>query len=325
MAVSLPMARYEIPDRLVVAIGGNAIHPGEIRGTVSQQRDIAAQTGAALLPLMQRKNRLVITHGNGPVVGKILMRQALSRRRVAPMTLDICVAHSQGGIAYLLMQALENTLRKSGDPRHVVCLLTQVEVDSSDPAFRNPTKPIGFEFDAEDARAVEAEFGWAMREEQSGRYRHVVASPEPKHIADVSLIETVAETGAIIIAGGGGGIPVERAEDGTRRGLEAVIDKDLMSAYLANKLGYDTLVLLTEAPAVAVEFGRPGERWLDTVRAAELRRLQAKGHFPPGSMGPKVEAALRFVEGGGKRAIIGQLFQVMDVLEGNAGTHVVPG
>jgi len=241
------------------------------------------------------------------------------------MTLDICVAHSQGGIAYLLMQALENTLRKSGDPRHVVCLLTQVEVDSSDPAFQNPTKPIGFEFDAEDARAVEAEFGWAMREEQSGRYRHVVASPEPKHIADVSLIETVAETGAIIIAGGGGGIPVERAEDGTRRGLEAVIDKDLMSAYLANKLGYDTLVLLTEAPAVAVEFGRPGERWLDTVSAAELRRLQAEGHFPPGSMGPKVEAALRFVEGGGKRAIIGQLFQVMDALEGNAGTHVVPG
>ena len=118
---------------------------------------------------------------------------------------------------------------------------------------------------------------------------------------------------------------MERAEDGTRRGLEAVIDKDLMSAYLANKLGYDTLVLLTEAPAVAVEFGRPGERWLDTVRAAELRRLQAEGHFPPGSMGPKVEAALRFVEGGGKRAIIGQLFQVMDVLEGNAGTHVVPG
>lgn len=312
-------------ERLVIAIGGNAIHPGNIRGTVAQQRDIAEQTGQALLPLMQMNNRLIITHGNGPVVGKILMRQALSRERVAPMSLDICVAHSQGGIAYLLMQALENTLRRAANPRHVVCLLTQVEVDPDDPAFTHPTKPIGYVFDESHARAVEREFGWCMREEAPGKFRHVVASPDPKHIVDVSLIQTVCDSGAIVIAGGGGGIPVVRNPDGTRRGMEAVIDKDLASAHMANILGYETLVLLTEARGVAVDFGKPQVRWLDEVSVSELRALQAQGHFPAGSMGPKVEAALRFVENGGQRAIIGQLLDVMTALEGRTGTHVVAG
>ena len=210
-------------------------------------------------------------------------------------------------------------------PRHVVCLLTQVEVDPDDPAFSNPTKPIGYVFDEANARAVENEFGWVMREEGPGEFRHVVASPDPKHIVDVSLIQTVSDSGAIVIAGGGGGIPVVREADGTRRGLEAVIDKDLASAHLANVLGYDTLVLLTEAKGVALEFGTPDEHWLEEVSVSRLRALQAAGHFPPGSMGPKVEAALRFVERGGQRAIIGHLFDVIAALQGQAGTHVVPG
>ena len=308
-----------------MAIGGNAIHPGNITGTVDQQLAIAERTGEALLPLMQLGQPLIITHGNGPVVGKILMRQALARESVAPMSLDICVAHSQGGIAYLLMQALENALRRAANPRHVVCLLTQVEVDPNDPAFKHPTKPIGYEFTREQAEALMQQFGWSMREESAGVFRHVVASPEPRHIVDVSLIQTIADSGAIAIAGGGGGIPVIRDDDGSRRGMEAVIDKDLVSAHLANILKYDTLIILTEAPGVALRFGTPDERWLDQVPASELRAYQNKGYFPEGSMGPKVEAALRFVERGGERAIIAQLFDVMAALRGEAGTHVIPG
>src|SRR5450830_1067704 len=171
----------DLPERLLVAIGGNAIHPEGIRGTVEEQNALAAKTGMALLPLMQRGGELIITHGNGPVVGKIHMRQIVARDRVAPMTLDICVAHSQGGIAYLLMQALENALRENDDPRHVVCLLTQVEVDPEDPAFKNPTKPIGYFYTEAEAKALKTEFSWEFREDSGRGWRHVVPSPKPKH------------------------------------------------------------------------------------------------------------------------------------------------
>ena len=311
-------------QRLLVAVGGNAIHPGNIQGTVAQQVEIAARTGAALLPLMTARNELIITHGNGPVVGKILMRQALSQPRVAPMSMDICVAHSQGGIAYLLMQALENTLRRAGDARHVVCLLTQVEVAADDPAFTNATKPVGFYFDAPGADAVARELGWEMREEPGKGYRHVVPSPDPKHVVDISLIETIAKEGSVVIAGGGGGIPVVRHADGSRHGVEAVIDKDLLSAHMASVLNVDLLLILTDAEAVCVDFGLPSQRALGEVTVSELRRYRDEGHFPEGSMGPKVEAALRFVERGGARAVIGGLFNAEAALNGDSGTQVLP-
>jgi carbamate kinase len=315
---------YAPPARLLVAVGGNAIHPGDIRGTPAEQLDIAKQTGAALLPIMRMDNELVITHGNGPVVGKILMRQAIACDRVAPMTMDICVAHSQGGIAYLLMQALENALREAGNGRHVVCMLTQVEVDPDDPAFTEPTKPVGFFFDAEEARRVGQALGWEMREESGRGFRHVVPSPEPQHIVDISLVETLVRSGTVVIAGGGGGIPVVRAPNGVRRGVEAVIDKDLSSAHLASVLGLEVMMILTEAPAVAVHYGTPHERPLGEVPVSELRRYQAEGHFPVGSMGPKVEAAARFVERGGRRAVVASLFEAEAALAGRAGTQVLP-
>jgi carbamate kinase len=318
------MARSErLPARLLVAIGGNATHPQSIRGTSDEQKEVAALTAQALLPLAQLDQELIITHGNGPVVGKILMRQALTSDRIPPMSLDICVAHSQGGIAYLLMQAMENALREIGNPRHVACLLTQVEVDPQDPAFQTPTKPVGPFFDKEQADRLARELGWCMKEDAGRGWRHVVPSPSPRHIVDISLIEALAKRGTIVIAGGGGGIPVVRSPKGVRQGVAAVIDKDLTSAHMAHVLGVKHLMILTAVPKVAINFGTSSQHPLDRVSLTELKRLHAEGHFPPGSMGPKVEAAIRFLEGGGERAIIGHLEEAMAALRGDSGTHVV--
>ncbi len=311
-----------IPKQLLIAIGGNATHPEAIAGTSEEQKQIAARTAQALLPLALADNFFVITHGNGPVVGKILMRQALSRARVPPMTLDICVAHSQGGIAYLLVQALENALREAGSPRHVACLLTQVEVDADDPAFGNPTKFIGPFFTREQAEEISAELGWRMKQDGSRGWRHVVPSPRPRHICDISLIQELAQRGSIVIAGGGGGIPVVRGAKGVRNGVAAVIDKDMTSALMANVLHIETLLILTAVRQVAVDFGTPRQRELGTTTLDELKRHQAQGQFPPGSMGPKIDAAISFLEGGGKRVIITDLDMAVPALAGRSGTHV---
>lgn len=317
------MPTDQIPPRLVIAIGGNATHPEGIRGTPYEQAKIAAALAEALLPLMLLNTQLILTHGNGPVVGNILLGQVLAQDRVEPMSLDICVAHSQGGIAYLLMQALENALRAADNPRHVVCLLTQVEVDPDDPAFRNPTKPIGYFYTAQEASRLRAEMGWEMREDSGRGWRHVVPSPQPKHIADISLIEVVANSGTIVIAGGGGGIPVIRSGKRQRHGVEAVIDKDRTSALMANVLGIDDLMILTTVPSVMVNYGKPDQRELHRVEVAEIKKLHAEGHFPPGSMGPKIDAAIQFLERGGRRVMIGQLDDVMSILRGKVGTHLV--
>lgn len=317
------MERLALPPRLLIAVGGNAIHPGGIVGTPQQQAAIGAETAQALLPLMQLENELIITHGNGPVVGKILLRQALARHRVVPMSLDICVAHSQGGIAYLLMQALENALREADSPRHVVCLLTQVEVDAADPAFAAPTKPIGYFYTEEEAKALTLELGWRMREDSGRGWRLVVPSPEPRHIVDISLIDALAKRGAVVIAGGGGGIPVVRGPKKVRHGVDAVIDKDLTSALMANVLGIEDMMILTGVSRVAIRFGTPDERPLDRLSVSEARRHLAEGQFPAGSMGPKIQAAVRFLEAGGKRAVIAHLKEALPALRGETGTHIV--
>jgi len=311
--------------RILVAIGGNATHPEDIEGTSNEQQAIAAKTAEALLPLAMMDNELIITHGNGPVVGKILMRQALTRDRIAPMPLDICVAHSQGGIAYLLMQAMENALRRADNDRHVACLLTQVEVDADDPAFADPSKPIGPFFTEEEAGKLGEELGWLMKEDSGRGWRHVVPSPKPRHIVDISLVRVLARRGTIVIAAGGGGIPVVRGPKGERHGVSAVIDKDLTSAHMANVLGIDTMMILTAVPKVAIHFGTPKQQELDQVDLATLKAYHAAGHFPKGSMGPKIDAAIRFLDGGGQTVIIAHIDQATAALNGHAGTHIVEG
>ncbi len=314
---------FDSTDRLLVAIGGNATHPEDIEGTSREQKAIAASTAEALLPLAMLDNELIITHGNGPVVGKILMRQALTRDTIAPMPLDICVAHSQGGIAYLLVQAMENALREADSSRHVACLLTQVEVDPDDPAFDDPSKPIGAFYDEEEAQRINEELGWRMKEDSGRGWRHVVPSPDPKHVCDISLVQVLARRGTVVISGGGGGIPVVRGPKGVRHGVPAVIDKDLTSAHMANVLGIGLMMILTAVPKVAINFGTPEQKDLDIVTMRELRAFQNEGHFPPGSMGPKIDAALRFLEGGGERVIVACLDEAMQALRGEAGTHIV--
>lgn len=314
---------FELPQRLLVAIGGNATHPEDIAGTSEEQAIIAAQTAQALLPLTTLDNELILTHGNGPVVGKILMRQVLTRDRIAPMPLDICVAHSQGGIAYLLMQAIENALREIGNQRHVAALLTQVEVAADDPAFKHPSKPIGAFYSEEDAKLIGKELGWHMAEDAGRGWRHVVPSPKPMHICDVSLVQVLARRGTIVIAGGGGGIPVIRGDNGVRIGVAAVIDKDLTSALMANVIGIPIMMILTAVHQVAIHFGTPQQQALDMISLRELRRYQEEGHFPAGSMGPKVNAAIQFLENGGQRVIIAHIDDAVAALRGETGTHVV--
>ena len=313
--------RRELPSRLLVAIGGNATHPEDIAGTSEEQKEVARLTAHALLPLLHGVRELVITHGNGPVVGKIMMRQMLTMDRIPPMSIDICVAHSQGGIGYLLMQAMESALREAGDPRHVAALLTQVEVDPDDPAFANPTKFVGPFFSEVEAARVEKDLGWLMREDSGRGWRHVVPSPDPKHICDISLVDELVKRGTVVIAGGGG-IPVVRGANGVRTGVAAVIDKDLTSAHMANVLGIDVLLILTAVSRVAINYGKPDERVLREVDLEEIKRLHEQGHFPPGSMGPKIDAAIRFIEGGGKRAVIGHLKEAMEALLGEAGLRL---
>src|SRR5919199_1961394 len=253
-----------LPSRLLVAIGGNATHPENIRGTSNEQKDVADRTARALLPLARLDNELILTHGNGPVVGKILMRQALTAQRIPPMSLDICVAHSQGGIAYLLMQALENALREVDNARHVACLLTQVEVDPEDPAFAAPSKPVGPFFSEAEAREFEHQ-GWRMMEDAGRGWRHCVPSPEPRAVLNLAIMRTLLDAGALLIAGGGGGIPVMRDANGDWQGVQAVIDKDLTSALLARALDIEDLLILTAVERVAIDFGTPRQRTLETV------------------------------------------------------------
>ena len=311
-------------DSLLVAIGGNATHPEDIRGTQEEQERVADRAARRLLPLIRQNNRLLITHGNGPVVGKILLRMMMTREAIPPMRLDVCVAHSQGGIGYILMQALENAMRRGGLERQTACVLTQVEVDARDRAFQEPSKPIGPFFSQEEAERYEKQ-GWRMMQDAGRGWRHCVPSPEPRQVINLRTIEALLDTGAVVIAGGGGGIPVVRGANGDWQGVQAVIDKDLTSVVLARALGLKQLLILTAVERVAVDFGTPKQRDLETVTLAELKAFQRAGHFARGSMAPKVEAAIRHVEGGGERAIIAHLDSALPALEGRSGTHVVRG
>jgi len=314
---------FVIPRRLIVAIGGNAIDPAGGKGTPEEQKAIAAATAKTMLPLLELDNQLVIVHGNGPQVGKLLLASAIARSRIAPQSLDILVAQTQGATAYLLAQAFENALREAGNPRHVVGLVTQVEVDPDDPAFRHPTKPVGSFFGEAEAKAIAEELGVQVMEDSGRGWRYVVASPKPKHICDISLVEALMCTNTVVIAGGGGGIPVVRDERGRRYGVNAVIDKDLTTGVMANVLNIRDMMILTPVARVATHFGKPEQRDLERVSLSQMRAYLAAGHFPAGSMGPKVEAAIQFLEAGGKRVIITSLGTAVPALRGETGTHIV--
>ena len=312
------------PKLAVVAFGGNAVYPPTIKGLAEEQLAIMDAACELLVPVFRAGYRAVLTHGNGPVVGNILFRMALTSKSLVPMPMDVCVAHSQGGIGYMLQQSLANVLARHGIRASVSSIVTEVEVDPNDPAFTHPTKPVGRFFSEADATQIAAETGWDFVEDSGRGWRRVVPSPMPLAILDAPAINALLAAGVIPIAAGGGGIPVVRTGDGGYRGVAAVVDKDLTSGLLAADVGAGQLVMLTGVERVALDFGKPTQRSVDRLTAAEAHKHLADGQFPPGSMGPKITAALQFIERGGPRAVITSLDKLDLALDGRAGTAIVP-
>lgn len=309
-------------ERIVVALGGNAIWQAGQRGTIEEQRANVAATCRQIAALLAGGHEIVVTHGNGPQVGDILIRNEEAAGRVPPMPLDVCGAESQGMIGYLMQQSLGDALRAQGQRRSVVTLVIQVRVDAADPAFQHPTKPIGPYLSPERAGELRAR-GQSVRETPRG-WRRVVPSPRPLEIVEIDVVTRLLAAGVVVIAAGGGGVPVVRDASGRLRGVEAVIDKDLAADLLARGVGAETLLILTDVPKVTLGYGTPGERPLDRLSAGEAEEYLRRGEFPPGSMGPKVEAALSFVRSGGRRALITSLDRAVETLEGRAGTLIEP-
>jgi len=307
------------PHTIVVALGGNAlVQPGEPPSVASQFR-CARTAMQAIVPVLEEGARVVLTHGNGLQIGHILIRVEEALGKAYALPLEVCVAESQGELGYLLELALHNVLLERGLRRHVVGVLTQVVVDEHDPAFAHPTKPVGPAFDAGGAEQLRAA-GFAVVEQPGHGWRKVVASPRPQEIADVEPIRWLLAREAVVIAAGGGGIPVARGADGQLRGVPAVVDKDLASMVLAQAVGARELLILTGEPAVYVDYRRPTQQPLRTLTPERARQLAAAGHFPAGSMGPKVDAAAGFVERGGERAVITSAASLSAARRGADGT-----
>ena len=312
--------------RAVVAIGGNALIREGQRGTIAEQYDNASETARHIAALVAEGWGVVVTHGNGPQVGFILLRSELVPvdAPVPKLSLEMSVADSQGGIGHILSQALLNELADRGLADRVVCVLTHVVVDKDDPAFTSPTKPIGPSYTVEQADEKVARQGWVMVEDSGRGYRRVVASPEPIRIVEGAQIRTLVDAGHVVIAVGGGGVAVVETAPGRYTGVEAVIDKDRASALLAASLEIPLLVLSTGVEQVAVHFRQPDERWLDRITATEAAGYLADGEFPRGSMGPKVEAAIGFLQRGGQEVLITSPVSLLKAIAGDTGTRIVP-
>lgn len=312
-----------MPDGLLVALGGNAlVGPGESGSPIEQAANLKRCLGG-LIELVESGTRLVLTHGNGPQVGHILLRSEMARGQAYELPLDVCVAQSQGEIGYLIQRELENLLRPRDCRRAVVVVFTRSLVDESDPRLQHPTKPIGPWCDRDRARVLEGQ-GCTVVEDPPRGYRRVVPSPLPLRILETEEIMRLFNAGVIVIAAGGGGVPVCLGGDAGLEGVAAVVDKDYASGLLAGALGVERMLDLTSVAHAKLHFGTSREQDLTTLTACEARQYLAEGHFAPGSMGPKVEAALSFLERGGREAIIAHVGEACSALAGTAGTHVFP-
>jgi carbamate kinase len=307
----------------LVAVGGNSLVGAGETGRIDEQRANARRTSDGIVRLIQDGCSVVVTHGNGPQVGAALLRSERAAAHVYRHTLDVCVATTQGEIGYVLQQALAGALAAAGLQPSVVTVLTQVVVSTDDPAMREPTKPVGPFLSQHDAERARDREGWQIVEDAARGWRRVVPSPEPLEIVEERIIGDLFRRGVLVIALGGGGIPVVR-ENGNLRGVEAVIDKDAASGLLAARLGVDRLIVSTDTDRVYLNYRKPGQQPLDRVSAAALRRYRDEGQFPPGNMGPKIDAALRFLAAGGREAVITCYGQLADAVLGRAGTHILP-
>ena len=312
------------PRTAVIAIGGNSLIRDKYHQTVLDQYIAAQETCHHIVTMIKDGWGVVITHGNGPQVGFILRRSEIAAHELHEVPLDVCGADTQGAIGYELQQNLCNEFRRYGIDRDAVTLVCQTEVASGDPAFAKPSKPIGSFMDAGQAERRRAE-GWDIIEDANRGWRRVVASPKPLRIVELPSIRRLLDAGTVVIAVGGGGIPVVADESGKLRGVAAVIDKDLASALLASEIGAELLVISTAVQKVALEFGTPQQRWVDHMTLAEARRYLAEGrHFAAGSMAPKIEAVVSYLERGGKEALITDPDSLERALAGQTGTRITP-
>ncbi|MGR5063919.1 carbamate kinase [Photobacterium sp. DNB22_13_2] len=307
----------------VVAFGGNALIDDNAHCSIQDQYQTVTNNVGYLVDLIERGWDLVLTHGNGPQVGFILRRSELAAHEVAPVPVDYAVGDTQGAIGYMFQKALSNELQRRGLARPVVTLVTQTRVDPQDPAFLAPNKPIGSFMDKATAEKHAAELGWHIMEDAGRGWRRCVASPSPQEVIELESIKTLLDCGSLVIAGGGGGIPVERNESGDLIGVEAVIDKDVSSALLAKQLQADMLIIPTGVEKVAINFGTPEQQWLDQLTPSDAKALGEQGQFGEGSMKPKVDALLQFLDGNPIGAgVITKASTLIQAIDGTTGTWI---
>jgi carbamate kinase len=307
---------------VVIALGGNALLQRGQKGTFDEQYENVKKTSARVADLIERGYKIVLTHGNGPQVGATLLRHEAAKNIVPPLPLDVCGAETQGFIGYMMQQALRNELKSRGVDKFVVSVITRMIVDKHDSAFQNPTKPVGPFYTKEEAEMLRQQKPELVIKEDAGRgYRRVVPSPDPKIIAERYAIRALVDAGFVVVACGGGGIPIIE-EGGHAVGVEAVIDKDLGGQRLATLIGANIFVILTDVEGAYINYGRPDQEMIREITSGKLRNYAKEEQFKEGSMAPKVEAAIRFVESGGERAIIASLGKLIEALDNKAGTQI---
>lgn len=309
--------------KLVMALGGNALQEAGKPATAQAQLEVVEKTSEYIADIVERGYEVIVAHGNGPQVGRIVIQNEVASASTPAMPFDVCGAMSQGMIGYHIQQGLSKVLRHRGINKNVVTIVTQVVVDKDDTKFKAPSKPIGPFYTEEEAKAIAAEKGYTMKEDAGRGWRRVVASPLPVEIVELDAVKTLNDAGFVVVTVGGGGIPVVRNDAGDLEGVAAVIDKDLASEKLARDMDADALVILTAVEKVSINFKKPDQKDLDRMSAAEAKQYIKEGHFAPGSMLPKIEAALNFVESKpGRIAIITSLDKAVDAIEGRAGTTI---
>ena len=308
----------------VIAFGGNALLRPQDHGTQEEQFTLAWKATRWLVEIIHRGFELVIVHGNGPQVGNIMIQVEEAITKIPPQSLDVCVAQTEGSMGFMLQNQLRNRLNEEQLSKEVVTVLTEVEVARDDPAFENPSKPVGPYFTAYRANLLMQEQGWQMVEDAGRGWRKVVPSPRPTRILDVGTVKRLVQGGAVVISAGGGGIPVYQDVGGYYRGVEAVIDKDYAASLMAQEMDAELFIILTQVPQVAENYGRANQRWLDVVNVSRAKEMLEHNQFPPGSMGPKIRAALAFVEKTGKEVLITDAEHLKDALARTSGTYVVP-
>lgn len=308
---------------VLIALGGNAISKPGMRGTITEQFHATNESMEHVAELVASGyDRIIISHGNGPQVGNVILRSEMASKLVYPLPMDTCVADTQGGMGYMIQQVLRNHLRRRNAIKPVATIMTQTVVDINDPAFKNPTKPIGQFYSKKEAEDLMTARGWEMKADANRGWRRVVPSPTPIEIVEKDTIKALFDAGHIVVTVGGGGIPVGFDSHGDLYGIEAVIDKDLASALVANLVNADILVILTAVENVYVNFGKENQKTLREVKVAELKEYMAAGEFAEGSMKPKIQACLNYIEHGGKKAIITSLEKCLEALDGKTGTVI---